>query len=593
MKQLLKKNRSLARPPLLVSLVIGTGLIALGTYGIAVAKRSSIKTSHTQLAVMSTTDIPTQGLRFMPGTSQEKGGLRIQDQDFRIVEQDGSGGQANPPLALSGSRLDVKGDFNISATMQDIKGDASFRLYGKVPVIQDEFRVESPSIEVSVNNNQLTLRMWDGSESENPDISAPTLQKTYPRVSSNTADITIQHIGNNVLVMDNDTTVATVGDMGIFRSGTVWFGANSTNGDYLLSNLQTQALNSGSTKVVDTAYLKVYPAPGTQYLQKLASQKRPDFLVGAAMALGPAVSDSQYRQVAFGGNFGSMTTENALKWQFVHPKKDVYDFHEADRLVDFAKRHDMSVHGHTLVFGEANPKWLEQMPRATDADKQAIREVMTKHINTVLAHYKGQMASWDVINEPIADYDDFDLDAGKTLRNNIWMQALGEDYIAEAFRTAHQADPQTKLYINEYGLESKGERWDTFLALVTKLKTAGVPIDGVGFQAHIYEAGDKINTTVLKAHMQQLAKLGLESRISEMDAYDDDGTATQAKQYQNVFAACISEPSCKSWTTWGVSDRYDMFKDEGVVNYGHDFLWDDKMRPTKALTGILTSLTQP
>jgi len=138
-------------------------------------------------------------------------------------------------------------------------------------------------------------------------------------------------------------------------------------------------------------------------------------------------------------------------------------------------------------------------------------------------------------------------------------------------------------------LESNGERWDTFLALVTKLKKAGVPIDGVGFQAHIYESGDKINTNILKTHIQQLAKIGIKSRISEMDVYDDDGTATQAKQYANVFTACISEPNCKSWTTWGVSDRYDMFKDEGEVNYGHDFLWDDKMRSTKALTSILTN----
>jgi endo-1,4-beta-xylanase len=164
---------------------------------------------------------------------------------------------------------------------------------------------------------------------------------------------------------------------------------------------------------------------------------------------------------------------------------------------------------------------------------------------------------------------------------------MGESYIPAAFNAAHQADPHAQLYMNEYGLEQDGERWDAFVALVVRLKQQGVPIDGVGLQAHVYSSEDRLSASVLQAHIKILAGLGLKTRISEMDVYDDDGQSVQAEQYAAVFQACLSEPTCVSFTTWGITDRYDHFTDDdGSIQQGHDLLWNDNFSPTPALRAL-------
>ena len=134
-------------------------------------------------------------------------------------------------------------------------------------------------------------------------------------------------------------------------------------------------------------------------------------------------------------------------------------------------------------------------------------------------------------------------------------------------------------------------RWDAMLGLVTKLKKQGVPIDGVGFESHVYTAADKINGSVLRKHFQQLAAVGLKARLSEMDVYSEDGQAVQASQYSQVLAACLNETNCISFGSWGVSDRYDWFKDDdGSVQQGQDLLWDNNMQPTPAVGAMLQVL---
>ncbi len=220
---------------------------------------------------------------------------------------------------------------------------------------------------------------------------------------------------------------------------------------------------------------------------------------------------------------------------------------------------------------------------------------MKDHITTVVKHFGKDIMSWDVVNEPLADYDD--MDRGIMLRNHKWNQAMGEDYIVKALQTAHQANPDAILFINEYGLEEDGYRWNNFISLLQrikpKLQAAGVPTDklGVGFQAHVYERADKINPTVLRRHIQQLAKLGFKAEISENDVYIEDGRAVQAAQYRDVFTACLSEPNCIRWNAWIMSDRYNIFKDDdGQIYSGDDGLFGTDMKPLPGFTAIQTLL---
>lgn len=517
----------------------------------------------------------------LPGSTAETGGVRISPTPFTIVEQDGTGGQPNPPVNLYGAHLKIGGDFKISSKLKEVTSKATLSLYGQVPIIYDEFRYERSTLQLTFDGNQLKTQVWENNKAG--EVKAFAIDD-----ATQTKDLQITRQDGLITFTINGTRVGDIPEGKLFKSGEVWFGATAESSPWLLASLRAERLNSADLQVIDTSSIMVRPSQlkGEQGLQQLTAARRSDFTIGAAVALAPLVSDPDYSRTALGGNFGSFTTENALKWQFVHPTEATYEFREADAIFDVAQHHGIKIHGHTLVFGEANPKWVNDLPVSTPEGKQKIEKVMLDHIATVAGRYKGKAATWDVINEPIADYDEFEAGEGP-LRNHIWYRAMGEAYIAKAFQAARAADPNAKLFMNEFGLEDDGDRWDEFFALVKRLKEQGVPIDGVGFQAHVYERADKISASTLRSHIQALAKIGVQSRISEMDVYIEDGQSVQAQQFSAVLQACLQEPSCISFTTWGVSDRYDMFRDDdGSLQFGEDFLWDTNMRPTPAVEAM-------
>lgn len=535
-------------------------------------------------------DVLTSGWQYHPGVEPHADGLHVSHLGRSIVEQDGSEGQDNPAANSYGTHLHAEGDFEITAVMRDIHGPASFRLYETPPITQDEFRIEPKSLEIKIENNKLTVSQWTGYANQDLYNQTPTRSYEYDIATLPENTLTIRRQGGQTILLQNGHYVADAGKY-VIAGSDMWFGlsADRQDGSWTLAHLSAKGLSGNNVSLVNTQQIPPVKKDA-QGLQVLASQKRSNFLVGAAMALSPLVGDTQYANAALGGNFGSMTTENALKWQFIHPQKDIYDFHEADAMVDIAKKNGLVVHGHTLVFGEAIPAWVQNMPVATTSDKTKIKQVMLDHIAKTVGHFKGRIASWDVVNEPFADMDNDNL-ASDSFRQHVWFRAMGEEYIQAALSAAHAADPGAKLYINDFGLEEDGERWNAMLALVTKLKSRDIPLDGVGFEAHVYESGDEIDPTVLRSHIKALAAVGLNARISEMDVHSDNGAAAQAKQYVDVFKVCLSEPTCVSWSTWGVTDRYDMSQsDTNRLQYGQDFLWDTSVTPTPAFESIKQTL---
>lgn len=523
----------------------------------------------------------------MPGALPAADGLHITYLGRSIVRKDGSVGQENPPVNIYGTHLVGSGDATLGFTAKSLRGTAVIRLYGDVPVVSDEFRREPDSIEIALTQNVAQVSRWRAYNGGSVYDQKPVIKKSVPYSSSAAPVVSVGRRGSRWTVKLNGTTVYS-DQLGSGLGGSLWFGVSAQNpGDSW--TLQRFDSNLGPGVRLDDPRKDAVPLHVTNGLQVLARQVRPGFTVGAAVALGPLVADSGYSAIATGGDFGQFTTENVLKWQFIHPQPNVYDFHEADALVAIAQRASIAVQGHTLVFGEANPAWVQELPTTTEVDKANVRQVMLDHITQTVTHFKGKIASWDVVNEPMADYDTATASDG--LRQHIWYKAMGSSYIAEAFRAAHAADPRAKLFINDFGLEADGTRWQQFVRLVSDLKAQGVPIDGVGFEAHVYDSGDIIDPVVLRAHMRQLASLGLVSRISEMDVYSDDGTSVQAKQYTDVFKACFAEPSCVSWSTWGVSDRYDLsLDDNNRIQSGNDLLWDKNMQPTPAVAAIRSVL---
>lgn len=576
------------RRTLLALAAAGTIATAATVLGVVSADMPKVHERH---EVSGEIIIPAQYLQHLPGATVERGGLRIAHTDFGLIEQDGSEAHPNSPVAIAGAHLQVKGSFAIGATMQDTgEATASIQLYGRPPIIADEFRVERESMRITLSGDSITVNLWDGQGS------SPAETKSFGFKPAGTNNLTVVRGNGQLAVRMNGETVGAIAEHGIFETGELWFGADSLGGDWRLDKLVAAELEGGSMQLINTADMEIagQREPG---LQHYANQKRPGFTVGFAGALTPLVADSAYAQAMLNKEqFGGMTTENAFKMQFTQPQEGLYAFQETDALVALAQRHGVAVHGHTLVFAEANPKWFNALPVQMPQDKKRIETIMLDRITALVGRYKHDIASWDVINEPLADYDNFNANGG-TLREHKWHQAMGEDYIVTALAAAYQANPNGRYFINEYGLEEDGERWDAFVALLgrvlPKLQAQGVPAGalGVGFQAHVYESGDKIDPAVLRRHIQQLMVMGIMSQVSEMDVYSGDGDAVQGAQYADTLQMCLQEPGCIAWRVWIASDRYNYWKDdEGNINQGQDGLYGADMRPRPAYNSALQAV---
>jgi len=263
-----------------------------------------------------------------------------------------------------------------------------------------------------------------------------------------------------------------------------------------------------------------------------------------------ATGDPQYQATA-AHNFNILTTEGEMRWAYTEPRRGAFDFSAGDAVVAFAERNGMAVRGHNLVWFDENPAWLEQ----GHFSRAALTEILRQHITAEVRHFRGRVAQWDVVNEP--------LDSSGHLRDSIWLRAIGPSYIAKAFRWAHEADPNAKLFVNEYGLETPGPKLDGMISLVRELRRQGVPIGGVGFQSHFGQdrAVSQGTGGRLAASMSRFKTLGVATAVTELDvALPQHPTrkqlATQAIVYRNVLDACLATASCKTVVVWGLDDGH-------------------------------------
>jgi endo-1,4-beta-xylanase len=277
----------------------------------------------------------------------------------------------------------------------------------------------------------------------------------------------------------------------------------------------------------------------------------------------------EYAEIA-GSEFGSITPGNEMKWGSVEPAQGQFDWSGADQLVEFAESNGQEVHGHTLVWHSQLPGWVENGQYEGE-----LSDIMTDHITTEVSRYAGQIARWDVVNEP------FNEDG--TMRDSVFLQEIGESYIADAFRAADAADPDAKLYINDYNTEGMGAKSDAMYELVSSLLDQGVPIDGVGFQSHFIVGQVPAD---MRENLQRFADLGLEVAVTELDVRiempaDDAELEQQATDYASVVGACTGVAGCTGVTIWGITDAYSWIPDV-FPGYGAALAWDENYQPKPA-----------
>jgi len=292
--------------------------------------------------------------------------------------------------------------------------------------------------------------------------------------------------------------------------------------------------------------------------------------------------------------FNSLTPENDMKMGPIHPEENRYNWGPADAIVSYAQAHRLRVRGHALCWHEQTPPWLFKDAAGQAVSKDVLFKRLHDHIDAVVKRYKGKIYAWDVVNEAIAD------DSTQFLRNSEWLQICGPEFIAEAFRYAHAADPQAVLFYNDYNTE-RPEKRKRIYKLLKQLKEAKVPIHGVGLQGHwsLQEPTEQ----ELRTAIERFASLGLKVQITELDvsiypweknkrakrsgesdAYTAEAERRQAAQYKMFFRVFRDYRDVLTGITfWNISDKYtwlDTYPVPGRKNY--PLLFDQQQKPKKA-----------
>jgi endo-1,4-beta-xylanase len=333
-----------------------------------------------------------------------------------------------------------------------------------------------------------------------------------------------------------------------------------------------------------------------------------DFRIGAALS--PKQFDElDAAEVALvKRQFNSITPENVLKWEEVHPRPGHFEFGPSDAYVAFGERNGMFIVGHTLVWHNQTPRWVFEDSTGQPLTRDALLARLKDHISTVVGRYKGRIDGWDVVNEVV--------DEDGTLRKSPWERIIGDDYIAKAFQFAHEADPAAQLYYNDYSLENAAKRAGA-VALVKSLLAQGVPITGVGIQGHhkldwpsaaqedstiaaFAALGMRVNVSELdidvlpQASRQRTADVSLRAAArAELDPYTaalpDSIQRKLAERYAAMFAVYLKHADVMDRITfWGVTDADSWLNGwpvRGRTN--HPLLFDRAAHPKPAFDAVI------
>jgi endo-1,4-beta-xylanase len=311
------------------------------------------------------------------------------------------------------------------------------------------------------------------------------------------------------------------------------------------------------------------------------------FFMGVAIP--PSFIDYPKKVNMIKRHFNSVTAENEMKWSNLQPTEGTFTFTNADKIVAFAESNGMKVRGHCLCWHNQVPSWIFKDGLAT-ASRELVLQRLRTHITTVMTHFKGKVYAWDVVNEAIDD-------GSAVYRNSQWYTICGEDYIIEAFKAARAADPDAKLFYNDYTAIDPTKR-DKIYSLLVKLKEQNL-VDGMGLQGHWninYPANNLINDAINK-----YKSLGLEVQITEMDVsvytsnsdpqstYNDILAQKLADAYGRYFEAFRSFKDVITGVTfWGLADDYtwlDNFPVAGRKNY--PLLFDVNLDPKPAYFEVI------
>ncbi|NBB23257.1 endo-1,4-beta-xylanase [Runella sp. CRIBMP] len=314
--------------------------------------------------------------------------------------------------------------------------------------------------------------------------------------------------------------------------------------------------------------------------------------------------------------FNTITLENSMKAGLINPQPGVFNYGPADAYVEFGKKNNMFIIGHTLVWHNQTPAWFFQDENGKPKSKEAVAERLQEHIKTVAGRYAGKVQAWDVVNEVIDDDGSY--------RPTTWVKGIGsgDELVKLAFKYAAQYAPNTELYYNDFNAWRPSKR-DGIVKMVKMLQKEGIKIDGIGIQGHWGLNYPK--TEYIEAAIDAYAALGLKVMITELDVDvlpltkegQIIGQGMSEKQFQNEEFKTFLDPypnglpdsmqkaladrytqlfeifyrkrdKIDRVTMWGIHDGMSWKNDYPIPNRtNYPLLWDRNKQPKPAFDAIL------
>ena len=336
------------------------------------------------------------------------------------------------------------------------------------------------------------------------------------------------------------------------------------------------------------------PPPAPADIPALKTYFAANFKIG--MAAEPAAFKSAVGNPVILRHANSITGENCFKPESLGVSPGVYNWTTADELASFAAANGIGARGHTLCWHSQTPDWFFT---GTAAE---VRARLEAYIHDVVTHFKGKVYCWDVVNECTSDA------AGPAYRNSKWYQILGPGYIGIALRAARAADPDVKLFINDYGTEDPA-KFARLMSIVADVQASGAPLDGIGHQLHVSTASP--TAANVDNALRSVAAKGLINHVTELDVslYNDPGSCfssktgcaaditgdatqlaaalkAQALQYRALFNVFKQHTSLQSVTTWGIADNSTWLSGFPVARGNRPLLFDITGAPKPAARAI-------
>ena len=303
------------------------------------------------------------------------------------------------------------------------------------------------------------------------------------------------------------------------------------------------------------------------------------------------INEPPYRHILT-TQFDFVLADNTPNWYFtdggLRPSETTYNFRQMDQLMDYAKRYDMPVQAHHYLWGDE--KWLPGWLKEGNYSREELRRLMREHILTVGQHYQGRIREWTVVNESFTRAEHlYGL-------HDWWADHAGADYLDDAFRWARQADPHSKLILNDFHNESINTTSNAMYDYIKGAKARGVPINGIGMQMHIDGTHPPTKDEVV-TNMKRFGELGVAVYVTEFDVnmYDlpgDNGTKDEvaANIYYEMLRACIESRVCHSFAYLGITDKETWYKYMGID--ARPLMFDERYRPKPAFYAVRRALQQ-